>query len=199
MTLSTPDLIKKALADRKRQSLADSSLMPAAVMVLLYPKDGEYCVLLNKRSQQVEHHKGEISFPGGARDPTDQSSLETALRETEEEMGIGRSDVAVLGRLDDIATRSNFGVRVYIGTIPYPYPFSPSPLEVAEVVEIPISVLRDPVNRRYETRWMDGEAVTAYSYAHQDHLVFGATAKILQQFLEVLEEGLTKERTSIEQ
>jgi 8-oxo-dGTP pyrophosphatase MutT (NUDIX family) len=193
MALSTPDLIKKVLADRKRRSLSDSSLMPAAVMVLLYPKDGEYCVLLNKRSQQVEHHKGEMSFPGGARDPADQNSLDTALRETEEEMGINRSDVVVLGRLDDVATRSNFGVRVYIGTIPYPYPFNPSPREVAEVVEIPMSVLRDSANRRYETRWMDGEAVTACSYAHQEHLVFGATAKILQQFLEVLEDGFTKE------
>jgi 8-oxo-dGTP pyrophosphatase MutT (NUDIX family) len=193
MTLSTPDLIKKALADRERQSLSDSNLMPAAVMVLLYLKDGDYCVLLNKRSQQVEHHKGEMSFPGGARDPSDLNSLETALRETEEEMGIRRSDVTVLGRLDDIATRSNFGVRVYLGTIPYPYPFNPSPLEVAEVVEIPLSVLRDPKNQRYETRWMNGETITACSYAHKQHLVFGATAKILQQFLEVLEDGLKKE------
>jgi 8-oxo-dGTP pyrophosphatase MutT (NUDIX family) len=199
MTLSTLDLIKKALADRKRQSLADSRLMPAAVMVLLYPKDGEYCVLLNKRSQQVEHHKGEISFPGGAKDPADQNSLDTALRETEEELGISRSDITVLGRLDDVATRSNFGVRVYIGTIPYPYPFSPSPREVAEVVEIPIAVLRDPLCRRYETRWVDGESITACSYAHQEHLVFGATAKILQQFLEVVEDGLTKEGNPIEQ
>jgi 8-oxo-dGTP pyrophosphatase MutT (NUDIX family) len=168
-------------------------------MVLLYPKDGEYCVLLNKRSQQVEHHKGEMSFPGGARDPSDQNSLETALRETEEEMGISRSDVTVLGRLDDIATRSNFGVRVYLGTIPYPYPFNPSPLEVAEVVEIPLSALRDPANRRYETRWMNGETATACSYAHKQHLVFGATAKILQQFLEILEDGLMKEGNRIEQ
>jgi 8-oxo-dGTP pyrophosphatase MutT (NUDIX family) len=199
MALSTPDLIKKVLADRERQSLSDPSLMPAAVMVLLYPKDGEYCVLLNKRSQQVEHHKGEMSFPGGARDPSDQNSLETALRETEEEMGISRSDVTVLGRLDDIATRSNFGVRVYLGTIPYPYPFNPSPLEVAEVVEIPLSALRDPANRRYETRWMNGETATACSYAHKQHLVFGATAKILQQFLEILEDGLMKEGNRIEQ
>ena len=199
MALSTPDLIKKVLADRERRSLSDPSLMPAAVMVLLYPKDGEYCVLLNKRSQQVEHHKGEMSFPGGARDPSDQNSLETALRETEEEMGISRSDVTVLGRLDDIATRSNFGVRVYLGTIPYPYPFNPSPLEVAEVVEIPLSALRDPANRRYETRWMNGETATACSYAHKQHLVFGATAKILQQFLEILEDGLMKEGNRIEQ
>lgn len=186
MTAPTPELIKEVLDHRVRQSLSDTNLMPAAVMLLLYPKDGEYCVLLNKRSQQVEHHKGEMSFPGGARDPEDRNSLDTALRETEEEMGINRCDITVLGRLDDVATRSNFGVRVYIGTIPYPYPFNPSPLEVAEVVEVPIFALQDAANLRYDTRWVNGEAVTTCCYAYNEHLVFGATAKILQQFLELL-------------
>jgi 8-oxo-dGTP pyrophosphatase MutT (NUDIX family) len=199
MASPTPDLIKRVLDHRVRQTLANPNLMPAAVMLLLYPKDGEYCVLLNKRSQQVEHHKGEMSFPGGARDPQDRNSLDTALRETEEEMGICRSDVTVLGRLDDVATRSDFGVRVYVGAIPYPYPFNPSPLEVAEVVEIPISVLRNGANLRYDTRWVNGQAVNACSYAYNEHLVYGATAKILQQFLELLEDGLNQEGDRIEQ
>jgi 8-oxo-dGTP pyrophosphatase MutT (NUDIX family) len=193
MALSTPDLIKKVLDHRVRQTVSNPGLMPAAVMLLLYPKNGEYCVLLNKRSQIVEHHKGEMSFPGGAKDPEDQDFLETALRETEEEMGIRRSDVTILGRLDDVITRSNFGVRVYVGTIPYPYPFNPSPIEIAEVVEVPVSALLDSANLRYDTRWVDGQAITSFSYAYQEHLVFGATAKILQQFLEILEDGLTKE------
>ena len=92
-----------------------AGLMPSAVMVLLYPKDGEYCILLNKRSEQVEHHKGEISFPGGARDSDDRDSLETALRETEEEMGIKRGDITVLGEMDEVATRSQFRVQVFAG------------------------------------------------------------------------------------
>ena len=198
MASPTPDLIKRVLDHRVRQTLADPNLMPAAVMLLLYPKDGEYCVLLNQRSQQVEHHKGEMSFPGGARDPLDRNSLDTALRETEEEMGICRSDVTVLGRLDDVPTRSNFGVRVYVGAIPYPYPFNPSPLEVAEVVEIPISALRNAANLRYDTRWVNGQAVNACSYAYNEHLVYGATARILQQFLELLEDGLNQEGDRIE-
>ena len=134
----TPDLIENALknvlARRVKRSVADARLMPAAVLVLLYPKDGEYCVLLNKRSDLVEHHKGEISFPGGARDPEDTDFLDTALREAEEEMGIARADVTVLGELDEIETRSRFGVRVFIGTIPHSYPFQPSDMEIARVL-----------------------------------------------------------------
>ena len=193
MTLQTLDGLKQALQHRVAQKICDSSLMPAAVMILLYSKDGEYCVLLNKRSQEVEHHKGEISFPGGARDPEDRDFLDTALRETEEEMGIQRSDITVLGQLDDIVTRTNFGVRVYVGTIPYPYPFDPSPIEIAEVLEVPYSSLVNAANFRHETRLVEGKAVSVRSYAYNEHLVFGATAKILEQFLEVVEDGMLKE------
>lgn len=193
MAPSTLDSLKQALRGRVNYTITDPNLMPAAVMLLLYPKDGEYCVLLNKRSEVVEHHKGEISFPGGARDPEDQDFLDTALRETEEEMGISRADVTVLGQLDDVVTRSNFGVRVFIGTIPYPYAFNPSAIEIAEVLEVPIPALLDPANLRHETRLVDGLATTVRSYAYHEHLVFGATAKILQQFLETVEDGFIKE------
>nr|MBC8280687.1 CoA pyrophosphatase [Chloroflexota bacterium] len=149
--------------------------------------------LLNKRSEVVEHHKGEISFPGGARDPEDRDFLDTALRETEEEMGIARSDVTVLGQLDDVVTRTNFGVRVFIGTIPYPYSFNPSAIEIADVLEVPVSALVNAATLRHETRLVDGLATTVRSYAYKEHLVFGATAKILQQFLETVGDGFMKE------
>jgi 8-oxo-dGTP pyrophosphatase MutT (NUDIX family) len=173
--------------------LEDPSLIPAAVLLLLYPKDGDYCVLLNKRSELVEHHKGEISFPGGAQDPQDKDLLDTALRETEEEMGIRRADVTVLGELDEVATRSRFRVRVFVGTIPYPYSFQPSAVEIEEVLEVPLTALRDASNLRVETRWEQRGSVTSYAYAYHGHVVFGATARILQQFLDLLESGLEKE------
>jgi 8-oxo-dGTP pyrophosphatase MutT (NUDIX family) len=195
MASSPPDVIRRALARRVSQPVDNPDLTPAAVLVLLYAKDGEYCVVLNKRSEQVEHHKGEISFPGGAKDPGDVDSLGTALRETEEEMGISPAQVTILGELDEIATNSRFHVKVFVGSIPPGCRFKPSALEIAEVLEVPIAVLQDPANRRVETRWEDGAPVTNYSYAYQEHLVFGATARILRQFLELLADGMEKEES----
>ena len=192
-TLTPPELIKRALDNRTTSRVAGDDLTPAAVMVLLYPKDGDHWVLLNKRSQEVEHHKGEISFPGGATDPEDRDSLDTALRETEEEMGICPEDITVLGEMDEVATRSRFRVSVFAGTIEPPYHFRPSIDEIAEIVEFPVSALLDASSIRVETHWQADGASTVHSYAYGRHLVFGATARILQQFLQLLEDGLESE------
>ena len=193
MVASPPEVLRKALSRRATLSVDDPSLTPAAVLLVLYAKDGEYCVLLNKRSEEVEYHKGEISFPGGARDPEDKDFLDTALRETEEEMGINRKDVTILGELDSVVTNSRFHVKIFVGSIAYPYKFKPSAVEIAEVLEVPIPSLNDPSNLRIETRWENGVPVSTRSYAYQEHLIFGVTARILQQFLEVLAGGLEKE------
>ena len=195
MASSPLDVMRRALSGRGTPKAAGGALTPAAVLVLLYPKDGEYCILLNKRSQEVEHHKGEISFPGGARETQDVDLLETALRETEEEMGISRADVTVLGELDEVETRSRFRVKVFVGTIAAGYSFSPSSVEIAEVLEAPVEALRDTANRRVETRWDEGSSVTSYAYAYNEHLIFGATAKILRQFLDLLEDGEKRGRS----
>ena len=198
MAASPPQVIQRSLAQRATLSVTpelidNGSLIPAAVLVVLYAKDGDYCVLLNKRSEEVEHHKGEISFPGGAKDPEDKDFLDTALRETEEEMGINRNDVCVLGELDEVITRSNFHVKVFVGSIIYPYSFKPSAVEIAEVLEVPIKSLNDSSTWRIETRMEDGLPVSTRSYAYKNHLVFGVTARILQQCLEGLADGLEKE------
>ena len=193
MASSPPEVILKALSRRATISVDDPSLTPAAVLLVFYAKNGEYCVLLNKRSEEVEYHKGEISFHGGARDPGDKDFLDTALRETEEEMGIDRKDVTILGELDEVVTRSHFHVKVFVGSIPYPYNFKPSTVEIAEVLEVPIHSLNDPSNWRIETRLEDGVSISTRSYAYEKHLIFGVTARILQQFLEVLADGLEKE------
>ena len=193
MGLTPPEIIRQALAQRVVERVDGTGMIPAAVMILLYRKKGEYCILLNKRSEEVEHHKGEISFPGGARDPEDFDLLATALRETEEEMGIKREDITVLGEMDEIVTRSNFQVSVFTGTIEYPYKFTPSAIEIAEVVEFPVAALINPANRRVETRWIDGIPLTSYSYVHEEHVVFGATARILQSCIEILDDRLESE------
>ena len=98
-----------------------------------------------KRSSKVDSHKGEISFPGGKRDPEDTTMLDTALRETHEEMGVRPQDVEVFGALDQTATTSGFCTSPFAGTIPYPYDFQPCEDEVAVVLEVPVSSLLDRV------------------------------------------------------
>jgi 8-oxo-dGTP pyrophosphatase MutT (NUDIX family) len=190
---ATIDAIRHILSGRRKRCIQDPSLSPAGVLLLIYPKDGEYCILFNKRTDSVEHHKGEISFPGGAMDPEDRDILHTALRESHEEMGIRPEDVTILGELDDVPTRSHFVINPFVGTIPYPYRFRVNPQEIAEVLEVPLSALLDPRNLREEVRWSGGVPVKMYAYAYGRHLIYGATARILRQFLELLQGALVRE------
>ena len=193
MEESATELIRRILTENPKKTVVDSSLTPAGVTLLLYPKDGEYCILLNKRTDTVDDHKGEISFPGGRKDPEDKTLLDTALRETHEEMGIPPDDVDVLGEIDDVPTNTSYLISTFVGTIPYPYEFAPSEAEVAEVLEVPISTLMDINSARDEVRVRDGELVNSVSYSYDGHLIFGATARILSRFLELLDTAPERE------
>ncbi|MBI2855643.1 MAG: CoA pyrophosphatase [Chloroflexi bacterium] len=175
--------IKNALALTTPVTIDDVNLVPAGVLILLYPRDGNLCVLLNKRTDRVEHHKGEISFPGGAQDPGDATILDTALRETHEEMGIDPRDVDVICRLDQVSTRTGFAITPFVGVIPSAYHFNVSRVEVAEVLQVPLSALLDPANRLQEMRVGDNGLSRQYSYVFGEHLIWGATARMLTQLL----------------
>ena len=179
---------KRVLAKRETAVARDdgdaSSMLPAAVLLALHPVDGEICVVLQKRSQLVEHHKGEISFPGGMADAEDESRLATALREAQEEMGIRPEDVDIIGRLDDSPTITGFMISTYVGAIPAGYVFTPSKIEVESVLQAPLSHLRNPTSRRSEARLRpDGSLYETPAFAYGGEVVFGATARILDQFL----------------
>jgi 8-oxo-dGTP pyrophosphatase MutT (NUDIX family) len=178
--------IRGALAAGPRKLSADSSLTPAGVMVLLYLKLGEYQLLLNRRSRSVQEHKGEISFPGGRMDGGDGTLLRTALRETHEEMGVRPEDIVVLGELDDVATRSSYRVSPFVGTIPEGYRFRPNAREVAEVLEVPLVALGHGDAVRHEVRMVDGSPVQFRCYAYDGNVIWGATARILQNLLRLL-------------
>ena len=188
-----PDLIRRILSENPHKAVSDPSLTPAAVTLLLYLQEGQHCILMQKRSQQVEHHKGEISFPGGMRDESDVDLRFTALREAHEEMGILPEHVDLLGQINDVSTISNFVVSTFVGTIPYPYEFTTSEVEVAAVLEVPLSSLLDKANRRDDVRLVNGKLNYAPAFAHDGHIIFGATAKILDQFLALLENAPYKE------
>lgn len=164
--------------------MKDTGLVPAAVLFPLYLKEGQHTILFHQRTNQVVHHKGEISLPGGAKDPQDKSLWHTALREAHEEMGIRPEDVALVGEMEPVVTRTGFLVHPFVATIPYPYRFRVNPVEVAQVLEVPLKALLDRDNWREEVVWLDGGPVRQYSYAYGCHLIYGATAKIVRQFLE---------------
>lgn len=161
--------------------------MPAAVLLLLHERDGVEHLLFQVRSQHVEHHKGEISLPGGGRDPEDDSLLMTALRETEEEIGVHRAHVEVFGRLDDVVTRTNFAMSPYVGAItaPSPYPFEIASIEMEMLLEVPVPHLLDAEGWEYQTTPI-GEL---RNYRHGEHLIFGATARVVSQLVDKLIES----------
>lgn len=181
--------IRARLATYQPQHIADDTLARAAILLPLYEKDGDTHVIFTKRSELVEHHKGQISFPGGAYDATDPDLRYTAIRETWEEIGVATDHVEVIGQLDEMITISNFLVRPFVGRItePGPYPFAHSEVEVAEILEIPLEHLRDEANLVAELRTYQGREIVAYSFRWERHLIWGATARILKQFLDLVE------------
>lgn len=156
-------------------------------MVLVYMRDGEYVILLNKRSDTVEDHKGEMAFPGGRMEPTDASPVEAALRETFEEMGVRPEDVDVLGALGGVSTPSGYYVNPFVGTIPAAYIFRQSDSEVAEVVEVPLATVVKEGTVSMDIQVADGYTRKFDAYLYEGHVIFGATARILGDLLRVLE------------
>jgi 8-oxo-dGTP pyrophosphatase MutT (NUDIX family) len=183
------DAIRVALDLYSPAYIDDETLPRAAVLLPLYDNDGDIHVLFTVRSELVEHHKGQISFPGGAADAADADLRFTAVRETWEEIGVAMDHVDVIGQLDEMITISNFLVRPFVGQItePGPYPFAHSEIEVAEILEVPLRHLQDEVNVVIEPRLYQGREILAYSYRFRGHLIWGATARILKQFLDLIE------------
>src|SRR5512139_876325 len=180
------DQIRIILSSRKRRVIEHPPFSHAAVLVPLFKKEDGCHLLFTKRSDQVKHHKGEISFPGGVVDEEDLELINTALREAHEEIGLKKSDVEIIGILDDIVTVTEFIVTPIVGLFPYPYPFKVSEVEIAELIEVPLSSLlhKECFSEREIIRGGQKEVVYAYQYG--DHIIWGATARILKQFLDLI-------------
>ncbi len=183
-----PERTRQALADYIPRRLDDSHATPAAILILVHDRDGEAEVLFTERTHQVEHHKGQISFPGGACDDGDDCLETTALRETEEEIGVRQEDVEIVGQLDEMITISNFRVTPYVGVLrsDVEYELVVNSHEVAEVVRVPLSHLLDERNMELEVRQFKGKQVLVPAYTFEGHRIWGATARMLRQFLELL-------------
>jgi len=178
--------VEAALADRRRRVVDSESLIPAAVLLLLTNRGGPH-VVFAKRTEDVAHHKGQFSFPGGIVETWDGSRLETALREAQEEIGLPPSAVEILGTLDDTETRATqFVITPFVGMISRPVSYTPDGKEIERVLEVPLEALLDPANVRVEMWERDGEVHPVYFYEYNGETIWGATARILKQFLDLV-------------
>ena len=175
--------LKQILAQRKKRRIVDSKRVSAAVLVPIYERDGQYHILFIKRTEWVAKHKGEISFPGGTFEERDGTLLNTALRETTEEISLKPDDVEILGELDDeVSVKTNYIITPFLASISWPYEFKVDGGETEEIIEAPIQSLMDIGQSRQEVRGSEME--TVYYYNYRGRVIWGATARILNKFLD---------------
>jgi 8-oxo-dGTP pyrophosphatase MutT (NUDIX family) len=168
--------LRRALAVRVRRELPRGATTAAAVLLPLFERDGEVHMWLVRRPTSMRSHAGQVAFPGGKSDPSDDSLLVTALRETEEELGIARATVDVLGALDDILTITGFTITPWVGWIAPNVELRPNAMEVARAFAPPVRTFLEPATGAAPSRgWrVDGE------------LVWGATAAIMHDFVRLV-------------
>jgi 8-oxo-dGTP pyrophosphatase MutT (NUDIX family) len=167
----------------------EGTCLKAGILLLIFPLDGIPCLLFTKRTDHVLHHPGQISFPGGEQNPGE-GLEETAVRETEEELGIDLGGAGILGALTPLyIPPSNYCVYPFVALSEDSPRFRPHPVEVAEVIAAPLSHLSDHGNRRTEIRILHGGPVRVPFFEFRGNKIWGATAMVLAEFLAVLEEG----------
>ncbi len=180
--------LRAQLAARPTTTRAEWEARPAAVLVPLFQADGEWHVLLTRRTHTVDSHKGQVAFPGGRVEAGDASRVDTALRETEEEIGLARRHVAVIGQLDELLTVTQYRITPVVGVIPWPWEFRLSAGEIASVFGVPLRWLADPANLhvRYREPLVPGPKVAVYYFYYGEHTIWGATARMLLNLLEIV-------------
>jgi len=163
-----------------------TALTPAAVLVPLIDHRDGMSVLLTQRTAHLTAHAGQISFPGGRVEDADPDDVAAALRETEEEVGLPRDRVSVIGRLDTYITGTGFEIAPIVGIVDPPVPISIDPFEVAEAFEVPLAFILDRRNHQRIERDVGAHSRSYFVLPFQDRNIWGATAGILVNLAEVL-------------
>ena len=159
----------------------------AAVLIPVVAHAQEPTLLFTQRTTHLRSHSGQVAFPGGRAEPGDPSAEFTALRETEEEIGLPARSVEVLARLPDYRTRTGFCVTPVVGLVRPPLALAPDPREVDEVFEVPLGFLLDANNRQRRTREFQGQTVGYFVFEYGRHTIWGATAGMLVNLYRMLE------------
>ncbi|MCP5419603.1 MAG: CoA pyrophosphatase [Gammaproteobacteria bacterium] len=155
------------------------SLKPAAVLVPLVDRPTGFTVLLTQRTEHLDNHAGQISFPGGRMEDHDPTPIDTALRETEEEIGLHRRHVEVIGRMDDYQTITGFLVTPIIGLVEPNFALTLDTFEVAEVFEVPLDFVLDPAHHQRHRVEYRGQPRAYYVIPYENRHIWGATAAML--------------------
>ena len=165
------------------------ALKCAAVLIPLARSNEAWQLVFTRRTETVEHHKGQVSFPGGGCEVGESTPEATALREAKEEIGLAPEDVRLLGRMNEVYTITRYQVTPIVGVIPWPYPFRPEPAEVARVFTIPLLWLADPANWEEQPVTPPGLSrsfpVIRY-HSYDGEILWGASARITQDFLKII-------------
>ena len=159
--------------------------VPAAVLVPIVLSAAP-ALLLTKRTSHLKKHAGQVSFPGGRIDPEDPHPEAAALREAEEEIGLDPADVEIVGRMHDHVTGTGYRITPVVGLLPPGLSHRPSPHEVEEVFEFPLSVLLDPAAPRRQRQHVLGVWREYWVWPHPEHFIWGATAAIMHHLAEGL-------------
>ncbi|HKX13007.1 MAG TPA: CoA pyrophosphatase, partial [bacterium] len=168
------ETIAQLLEQRKIEILPCGDFIPAAVLVPLFLDRGHCHLLFTQRSMEVRDHKGQIAFPGGRWEESDADLRQTALRETEEELGIAPSEVEVLGELGQLVTPTGYHITPYVGLIPHPYAYRLNPTEIAGIIEVPLEHLLEPQNLRLERGEFFNSLTEMPYFQFKQHVIWGA-------------------------
>jgi 8-oxo-dGTP pyrophosphatase MutT (NUDIX family) len=184
----TPNSVKKDWGDHLLNPGMGQAenLIPAAVLIPVVNREDELKVLFTRRAANLAQHAGQISFPGGHIEESDNEPIDAALRETEEEVGLPRHHIDVIGQLENYISRTGFEITPIVGVIEPPFTVVPQPSEVAEVFEVPLSFLLNPENHHRHTREISGENREFYAMPYGEYYIWGVTAGILVNLYEYL-------------
>ena len=182
--MPTADWLRQRLAGPRQLQVVIEDAVPArltsaAVLVPVIERPEGLTVLFTQRTAHLNDHAGQVSFPGGRCEVTDASPVFTALRETEEEIGLAPELIEILGILSEYRTGTGFSVTPVVGLVRPPFDLHPDSFEVAEVFETPLAFLLDPANHQRHSMEIGGVLRHYYAMPYEGHFIWGATAGML--------------------
>ena len=180
------DALARRMA-RHRPASVSAPGREAAVLIPLYREGDRIFVVFTQRSDDVPRHAGQISFPGGGREPGDATLWDTALREAEEEIALSAADVRRIGQLDAMVTVSDYRVSPFVGIVTPRSALVPDGREIASIIHVPLTHLQDPGHHSVREVKLPGRTRTVHVFEFGPHVIWGATARILKNLLDVIQ------------